>query len=302
MVRRAALVGLISLAAACSPRPAPSASAAVPGGRTIRDAFDRQVSLPPRITRIVSLAPSTTEMVFALGGGDRLVGVDQYSDYPSEAAKLPRVGSTIEPSIERILGLRPDVVLTATSANRQSTTDELARLGVAVVVTKGSSLEQIFADLAIVGEATAQQAQATALIARLRAELAALQQRASQLPKTRCAIVVWPEPLVVAGPGSHLDDLLAITGGTNIAADANQAFPTYSQERLIQRAPEVLIVGTHKQQRPPDLEPLRRLASLPAVRNDRVHLVDGDVLFRPGPRIGEAAAHLFRLLHEPAAR
>ncbi len=268
--------------------------------RTIRDAFDRQVALPSPIKRVVSLAPSTTEILFAIGGGDRLVGVDQYSDHPAAALAIAKVGSNIEPSTERILALRPDVVLTATSANRQTTTEELTRLGIPVVVTRGHSLEQIFADLAIVGAAVELDAAAATLAERLRADLAALQQKSAALPKTACAIVVWPEPLVVAGPGSHLDALLTIAGGTNLAADASQPFPSYSQERLIQRAPAVLIVGTHKTQKPPDLAPLLRLTTIPAVQQQRVHLVDGDVLFRPGPRIGEAAATLFLLLHPEA--
>lgn len=266
----------------------------------VTDAHGRQVTLPSTITRIVSLAPSTTEMVFALGAGPKLVGVDQYSDYPAETATIPKVGSNIEPSTERILGARPDVVLTATSANRQTTTEELGRLGIPVVVTRGHTLEQIFADIAIVGDAIDARPAAAALTTRLRADLAAVQQKSQALQQpTSCAIIVWPEPLMVAGPGSHLDDVLAIAGGTNIAADSTQPFPSYSTERLIQRAPAVLIVGTHKQTKPLDLTSLEKLTTVPAVRDHRIHIVDGDALFRPGPRIGEAAATLFRLLHEP---
>jgi iron complex transport system substrate-binding protein len=212
------------------------------------------------------------------------------------------VGSNIEPSIERILAMRPDVVLTATSANRQTTTDEIEKLGIPVVVTRGHTLEQIFADIAIVGATLALDNAATALAGKLRGELAALQQKSSTLAKTSCAIIVWPEPLVVAGPGSHLDALLEIAGGTNIASDATQPFPSYSQERLIARAPQVLVYGTHKTQKPPDITALERLTTIPAVRDHRVHLADGDLLFRPGPRIAEGAATLFALLHPEGAR
>lgn len=287
----------LTLALACGCRGAPAASES---RRVVRDGTGREVRVPLAPRRIVSLAPSMTEIAFALGAGDRLVGVDRYSDWPPAALKVPRVGGELAPSLERLVALKPDVVLAATSANRQETVDELARLGVAVYVSRGDQLEDVFQDITGIGAALGREDAAHALVAGLKARLAAVRARVAGRPRPRTAIIVWAEPLVVVGPRSHVAELLDAAGGANIAHDANRAFPTYSLERLIARAPEVLIVGSHKDGGP-TLGPIERLKTLPAVREGRTHAIDGDLLFRPGPRLAEGAERLAALLHPEAA-
>ena len=245
--------------------------------------------------RIVSLAPSSTEILYALGVGDRIVGVDQYSDWPLAAAKLPRVGSELAPSVERIVALAPDVVFVSTSANARELPAQLERLGARVVVSHVVTLDDLWRDIATSGDAVGRHDAATALVAQLRARVAATHARVAVLPSPKVLVVVWADPLTVAGGHSFVDDVVRAAGGDNIAGDSTQPYPQYSVERMLARAPEVIVVGSHEGG--PSLAPLTAHASLPAVRNGRVHSVDGDLLFRPGPRLVDGIELLARLFH-----
>lgn len=260
-------------------------------------ACQRTASPPPaqRVQRIVSLAPSTTEILYALGVGDRVVGVDQFSDWPPEAAKVARVGSDLSPSIERIVALKPDVVFVSTSANARELPDELERLGLRVVVSRVETLDDLWRDLVHIGSAVGRHDAAAALVERLRARIAAAHARVAALPAPKVLVVVWADPLTVAGGHTFVDEAIRAAGGDNLAADSPQPYPQYSVERMLARAPEVIVVGSHKGG--PTIDPLRAHASLPAVKNGRVHSVDGDLLFRPGPRLVEGVELLARLFH-----
>jgi iron complex transport system substrate-binding protein len=288
---RAVFIALL-LAAGCAKK-----GAAPSEMRERKDGLGRTVRLPPasKIARIVSLAPSSTEILFAVDAGARVVGVDAYSDYPPAVKSLERVGADVDPSLEKIVGLRPDVVFTATSANTQRTVETLDRLGVPVYVSSGRTLDDLFADVAALGDVVGQGARAAQLVADLRARLTALSARVAEEPTVRALIVVWPEPLVVAGAKSHVNDLLRAARGENVASDTEQPFPTYSLERVVARAPEVVVVGTHSGGAPP-LAPLERIAARMGARRFRVEPIDGDLLFRPGPRVVDGAEALARIL------
>jgi iron complex transport system substrate-binding protein len=258
------------------------------------------VQLRPAVARVVSLAPSSTEILFAVGAGAKLVGRDRYSDWPPEAARVETVGADIDPSLERIVGLRPDLVLTSTSANTQATADALERAGVPVYVSRSESLEAIYQDVQAIGDAVGRGDEARALAARMRARLEALRRRVAGRPVERAAVVVWTEPLVLAGRHSHVGDILGAVGGDNVVEGSPQPFPTFSLERLLARAPEVVVVGSHKDNAPP-LTPLERLSTLPAVQHHRLLTIDGDLLFRPGPRVVDGAEALARMIHPEVA-
>jgi iron complex transport system substrate-binding protein len=287
------LVGVAACSRGASKPPA--------GPRSVRDGLGRELRLPVRIERVVSLAPSSTEILFALGAGSQIVGVDRYSNHPAAARTLPQVGADMDPSLERIVALRPDVVFTATSANTQTTTENLERLGIPVYVSRALRLEDIFGDIVGLGEAVGRAEAALHLVAELRGRVAALGTRYGAARPVRTLVIIWPEPLVVAGRASHIGDLIRAAGGMNLADDSPQAFPSYSVERMLVQAPEVLIVGGHSTGGPPPLGALTQLGTVPAVRQHRVHVVDGDVVFRPGPRVVEAIDMLGRLLHPELA-
>ena len=261
--------------------------------RVVVDGIGRQLEVG-QIKRIVSLAPSSTEIAYALGAGPSVVGVDRFSDYPVLAQAVTQVGSNMEPSMERILALRPDVVLVAKSANSQRTLDQLMQVGLPVYVSNAESLAAIFTDIEGIGNVLGREADAKTMVTQLRQRLAAVQARVGG-HVTPCAVVVWPAPLVVAAGGNHVNDLLTTAGCKNVVDDSPVPFPTYSDERLVKRAPSVLFVGTHATGAPA-LAPLERLSSIPAVRDHRVHLIDGDLMFRPGPRVIDGIELLARFL------
>jgi iron complex transport system substrate-binding protein len=250
---------------------------------------------PVAARRLISLAPSSTEILYALGVGDRLVGVDQYSDWPPAAQNVPRVGNDLNPSIERILALKPDAVFVATSANTRDLAEQLGRLGVRVVVSRVDKLDELWSDIAAIGAAVDRQEAARALIASLRGRLARVAARVAAAPPVKTLVVVWADPLTVVGGGSFVDEAIRAAGGANVASDSPEPYPQYSVERMLARAPEVIVVGSHKGG--PPLATLASYASMPAVRNHRVHPLDGDLLFRPGPRLADGIEALSRLLH-----
>jgi iron complex transport system substrate-binding protein len=280
---------IVLLLVGCTPRKISANS------REITDGAGRKVRLGS-VKRAVSLAPSSTEILFALGAGSSIVGVDRYSDWPPAAKKLEQVGADIDPSLERVLALKPDAVFTAASANTEATVQSIERLGLPVIVSQVATLDDVYRDVQMLGAVVERQPQATQVVAQMKARIEAVSKRVEGLPPLRAVVIVWSQPLVVAGSKSHVAELVRLAGGVNLADDSSQPFPTYSLERLVERAPEVLIVGSHADVNPP-LQPLEALTSIPAVKNHRIILVDGDLLFRPGPRLPEGVEALGRALH-----
>jgi iron complex transport system substrate-binding protein len=291
MVRCVVVAAALVCAAGCARREATPKSE-----RVVVDTADHTVRLPAKVERIVSLAPSVTEILFAVGAGPKVVGVDRFSSWPPEARKVEVVGSDLEPSLERIVALRPDVVFSARTANPESTVRSLERLGISVYVSHAPTVGAVRRDIVQIGEVVGRRAEAEALSTRMEARIEALRGAVSgdggHGPLV--LVVVWPEPMTVAGPGSFVDELLRHVGARNLAGDAPVPFPTYGVERVIERQPDVIIVGTHAAGAPP-LQPLERLP-VPAAKNRRIHLLDGDLLFRPGPRLVEGAEALVRAL------
>ncbi|MFN7974223.1 MAG: cobalamin-binding protein [Acidobacteriota bacterium] len=264
------------------------------------DELGRSVALGAvPVRRVVCLAPSVTEILFALGAGDMLVGRDKFSDAPEAALAVPIVGSDLEPSHERILGLKPDVVFTATTANRQETAEDLERYGVPVFVTKTMSLADLRGTIVHVGAIVGKTPEAAKLVASIDEGLAKIRAEREKLPRVKTLIVVWNEPLMVVGPGSYTTEILEAAGGENVASDGSPGYPQYALERVLRAAPQVIVVGSHKDggQVEDRVTFWTRYREIPAVRDGRVIPLDGDLLFRPGPRAVETARIVFDALY-----
>jgi iron complex transport system substrate-binding protein len=292
-MRPALTIGLALVLLGCRSTKPTSA----PAQRIVTDEIGRQVVLPARpLTRLISIAPNVTELLFALGLGDRVVGVDKYSDAPADRLTgLPRVGSNYEPSVEAIVGLRPDLVLTATSANRRETADLLTGLQVPVFATNTRLLADVFRTTRVLGELFGREKEAAALNTRTEAELAAVRKAVAGRAPVRTLIAVWDRPLYAAGRDTFVDDLLAVAGGENVAADA-RGFVVYPLEKILKAAPEIIIVPLHGRDEAP-LAGWNRWVDLPAVRNHRVVSVEDALVSRAGPRVGEGARRLALVLH-----
>jgi ABC-type Fe3+-hydroxamate transport system substrate-binding protein len=258
--------------------------------------------------RIVSTAPSITELLYALGLGDRVVGVDRFSHYPPAAASKPQVGDYASPDLETIASLRPDLVIIPTNPVRLKERLEALRLKVLELDQEG--IPALFRSFAIVGKATGTSARAAELTATVEAQLDVIRKKAAGRPRTRIMFVVGRTPnrldgLIVMGRASYLNEIIDIAGGENVFRDANAAYPQVSLEEVLARNPDVIVdmgemsqtAGVTEAQKRAVEALWQRMGSLAAVKAGRVHAVASDVFVEPGPRVVDAAEAFFELLH-----
>lgn len=262
------------------------------------DDLGRTVSLPALPSRIVSLAPSITETLFALGAEERIAGVTDYCTEPAGAAAKPRVGGMINPSIETIISLRPDLIILSMEGNVRDDFDRLTALAVPVFVTNPRDLRGIAKSIADLGALTGRSAAAGRIIAAMQSRERRITASARALPERSVLLVVSLQPLIVAGGGTFLAELLALAGGRNPAASSPSTYPQFSREEVLREDPDVLVIladAGPAARTPEDVYP--EWSRLTAVRTGRVYVVDPDLLSRPGPRAVEALELLARLLH-----
>jgi iron complex transport system substrate-binding protein len=240
--------------------------------------------------RIVSLAPSMTEILFALGLGDNIVGVTTYCDYPEEAKKKPKIGGMSNPSLEAVLSLKPDVVVLTTDGNPKEFEERLLSLKIKTYVFEARTLSDLPQGIRELASALGVKGRGERLaesieegVRKASGSPARVVDHASQ---KKVLFIVWPEPLIVAGPGTAIDDAITLLGYRNIASQAAAAYPKYSIEEVIRQAPDVLVIGKGSGMDMVAVSKgiLKRLASVPAVQKDRVCYV-GDGLYRLGPRV-----------------
>lgn len=271
---------------------------------TVVDMLGREVRLagPPR--RIVSLVPSATELIYALGGEDRLVGRTDFCDYPPAAKEKPSVGGMISPSLETIATLKPDLVIATTSGNRLETFSRLEQLGIAVYAVHAHRIAEMLDVTRRLAELTGRQAALARLIAGLERRLFAVANAVRPYPRPRVLYVLWPEPLLVPASGALLTELITLAGGDSITANERGDYPRFSIEAAVVRAPEVILLASHGSSGAPPIakDKWERLASLPAVRNKRVHAIDGNLAHRYGPRVVDGVETLARAIHPEAFR
>jgi iron complex transport system substrate-binding protein len=292
-VRCARLAALAVVVSGCAGSPERQALAAEGGARQ----------------RIVVMAPAAAEMLAALGAIGRIVGVGDYVLQPASLAALPRVGAYHAPSVERILELDANLVITTASQAGAATHERLASLGVEVLALDTSTFEGVFAALQAVGRAVGREAEADALAADMHEQLAAIRDRTASLPLRRVLFVVGRDPLYVAGPGSHVDQMIELAGGANVLHDAPGPYPRVSFEAVLERMPEVIIDASDNRPAAPRGRiggDWARWEFLPAVRARRVYWVDPDRLVIPGMRLPQMTLLMAKLIHpeafgEPAA-
>jgi iron complex transport system substrate-binding protein len=254
--------------------------------------------------RVASLAPSVTEMVFAVGGGDRLVGRTTACNYPPEAAAVPVVGGFGEPSVERLLVARPTVVLDVALAD-ETIGGRLEKAGLRRERVRCERLDDIPAALEVVGRCVGEDARAATLAAELRAGIAALRAGAAGATNRPTVYVeIWNDPLMTAGRDSFLSDLVALAGGQNLGDEADRDYFQVSSEWVVARNPDVVLCGYRSAEGQARDTVLRRSGweNVRAVRAGRVYDgFDNDILLRPGPRVLEAARALRDRLAPPSA-
>jgi iron complex transport system substrate-binding protein len=262
---------------------------------TIVDGLGRTVTIKSSPQRIVSLAPNLTEMVFAVGQGQKLVGVTNYCDYPEAARQITAIGDTLHPDIEKIITLKPDLVLVSTASQLEQPTAKLTALGIAVFVVKTDSLAAVLQALETIGQLTQAQLVSRQLVTKLRARLAALTQKVQGLPRPKVFLVVGIDPLITAGQNNFITDLIELAGGESISKDVVAEWPTYSVETVVAQAPEIIILPAMQPGETPLLPD--SLKTTPAVQKQHTYSINGDLLFRPGPRLLDGLEVLVNLFH-----
>lgn len=244
--------------------------------------------VPNRSThRIISLSPAVTEMLFAIGAGPMVVGVSDYCNFPPEVAQRPKVGAVMTLNLEKTLSLRPDLFLTTDGNPRFY--ERLDRLSRAQIVQVSSvTLASVSQNIEDLGRITGKEAEADRLAERIRRGIRETAARSGTGPRPRVFYMVWGEPLITAGPGSYLDDLIRNAGGENAVRGLppGNPYPPYSWEALVAADPDVILAPEHLK---PTLDRLRRTQKgMKAVRTGRIVMLDDDLVSRPGPRVLEA--------------
>ncbi|MGQ9730740.1 MAG: helical backbone metal receptor [Candidatus Zipacnadales bacterium] len=260
--------------------------------RTYEDALGKTVTLTAPPQRIVSLSPAITEMLFAIGAGSRVVGVTEFCDYPPEAQKLPTVGQYTAFSVERVLELRPDVVIGMRGTSKDSLT-ALHKAGVAVLAYDPITVEDVLDTMETLGHMIQTKPAEVKMVNALRERVAAVKAQShllSRRPRVLCVVAF--EPLYAAGPDNHIDDMIRLAGGENTAADASIPWPQYSLERMLEKDPEIIIIpvghedkGDDPQATPEFLVTADGWRDTTAVKHHAVVQIIDDLLTLPGPRI-----------------
>ena len=269
-------------------------NAAPYGARQVTDDMGKPVAVPAHITRAVSLAPSITESIFAIGGGDRLVGVTSYCNYPEQARSIPRVGDTLNPNLETIVALKPEVVFVSTASQIESFTNALTANGAAVYVLNPESFEGVTRDLRQLGEIFGTTDRAEKLVADLRRRALYVSQVVGGRPVVPVFVQFSKEPLFTIGRQSFLNEVLKTAGTVSVTADVESAFPKLSKETAATLAPEAIILSQSDDNR----EPNDAFKDSPAVKYGHVYSVNADILSRPGPRLVDAMELIAQKVHK----
>jgi len=290
------VVVCLALLSACTP----GRTANNGPSREITDDAGRRVSLPAKVDRVVSLAPNLTEIVFAVGGGNRLVGRTSYCDYPPEAKAIAEVGDTIHPNIEPIIALKPQVVLVSTASQLEAFTQQLQGQNIAVFVTDPHDLEGVFRSIEQIGEIVGEKDRANQVLQKLRERTNAAQQAVKLKPLVRVFYQASGEPLYTAGRDSFVTDLMRRAGAVSVTADVPGAWPKYSNESALAARPEAIILPTGGSMGAANANVADALRQSPAVLNGRVYKINDDHLARPGPRLVDGLEEMARALHPDA--
>ena len=258
------------------------------------------MQLALKINRVISLAPNLTEIVYAIGAGDLLVGNTTYCDYPEQAKSVKKVGDTMQPNIEAILALRPDLILISTSSQLEAFTRQLSEHNIPVFVTDPHDVEAVLQSMQNIGGLLDRSDQAAKVINQLRSRMQAVEAAMTFQPKIRVFYQLSAEPLYTAGRDAFVTDLIKRAGGLSVTENVPEAWPRFSEESAVAAKPEAIILPTGGSMGNANSEVADGLQKAPAVTSGKVIKINGDLLVRPGPRAIDGLEQLARALHPEA--
>jgi iron complex transport system substrate-binding protein len=270
-----------------------------PFARMITDQMGRKMSVPGDLKRVVSLAPSITEIIFALGKNDLLKGVTRFSDFPAAAGKLPRIGSYLHLDLEKIVALKPDLCIGIKDGNPISVVKKLERLGIPVYAVDPKNLNAVLITIIQLGQLLGADQKAQAIVSQLRARVERIKSMvATSSHKPGVFFQIGVLPIVSAGTDTFIHELIVMGGGKNLAKGP-VPYPRYSREQVLGLSPDVLIITSMA--RGANFERVKKQwgkwPSMPAVQNNRILLMDSDILDRPTPRLIDGLEHVAEAIH-----
>lgn len=249
----------------------------------------------------ISLAPSTTEILFALGLGDDIVGVSSFCNYPPEALKKTVIGDFSHPNMEKIVASKPDYIF-CTGLEQAPVIQELKRLKFNVYVADPATVEELFTAIREIGKITGRESQAQGLVDKMRLDIKTIKEKVNLVAKdkhVKVFVEIWHEPLMTAAKGSFVDEMIAFSGGINIAHDCIRPYCNFSAEKVVSLNPEVIILAYMDKEAPLKLVSGRfGWSDIDAIKNKRVfNDINPDLLLRPGPRITEGLKEVYKKLY-----
>lgn len=274
----------------------PALTAAEP----LLEAYNQKVT-PAHYRRIVSLAPSITEILFTLGLGNRVVGVTQHCDYPPEALAKPRVGSYVDLNLEKILSLKPDLIIATVDGNEREVVKRLVQFRMPVFLTNPRNLEEVFQTIRGIGRITRTESRADSVAKALRQRADRVIRACAALSRPRVFLQINEQPLVTVGKNTFRNHLIELAGGINISGGESIAYPQYSVEQVLRGKPDVILITSMEREAAPEKKKERWQAwtHIPAVQQGRIYLLNSDILDRPSPRLVDGLEALARALHPP---
>ncbi len=265
--------------------------------RMVTDDLGRTVTVPVKITRVVSLAPNVTENIFAVGAGDCLVGVTTFCNYPEAAKSIAKIGDTMNPNMESIVALKPDVVFVSTASQIEAFTKTLEANGIVVFVTNPNSLEGVFKNLRQLADVLGTTEVAEVFIVQLEERVGIVSHGVSynrlNHPAEQVFVQISKEPLFTIGKESFFTQIIELAGGVSVTRNVETAYPKLSKETAAVLKPEAIILSESEDNQ----EPNEVFRNTPAVKNGRIYKVNADILSRPGPRLVDALEQIARHLH-----
>lgn len=263
----------------------------------VEDIFGNKVTIEKEPEKIISLAPSNTEILFALGLGEKVVGVTINDDYPQEATTKEVVGDYNGNNLERIVELEPDLVLVYGPGNEDDN-KVLREAGIIVLGFEAESIEAVMEDIKTIGRATGQEDKALEVVTSMEDKKNEVIEKVKDVEEVKVFYEIWHDPLMAAGKGSFMDELITLAGGRNIAEDAEGKYPQYDLEQLIERDPEVYLTAKDMEDKTVESMKARPgFEGITAMKNDGVYILDPNITSRPGPRIVEALELVAKSIH-----
>jgi iron complex transport system substrate-binding protein len=264
-----------------------------------KDEVGREVIVPFPPKKIVSLAPNITEILFSLGLDQEIVGVSIHCNFPEKVQSKVRVGSYISLDFEKIVSLKPDLIIATGAGNTRDMVDRLERLGFPTYVIFPKNVEDVIQSVGHLSQLVGREKEGAEIIQEMKRRRERVMELTLGLPRPRVFLQIGEAPIVTVGKNSFADDLIRLAGGDNVAGNEKEMYPRFGMEEILKRSPEVILIssmnprGNYQKV----LQEWSRWKTIPAVKNGQIHLIDSDLIDRPSPRIIEGLEEMARILH-----